>query len=71
MIDYQVVLLSMPSRVHESVVKNEDDTYTIFLNKNETYESMKRRFDHAMRHILNSDFEHTNVQEIERRCHDD
>ncbi|MBF0716064.1 hypothetical protein [Gemelliphila palaticanis] len=57
------------SRVKGCVTKNEDDSYTIFLNAKMGYWEMKKTFDHEISHIINEDFEKYNVDEIEYARH--
>ena len=70
MTDYNVQFISFPSgKVHEAVVQNEDGSFTIFLDKNSTVESQRKRFMHVVNHLTNGDFEKSNVQEIETDAH--
>ncbi len=57
MIDYQIQLIQFPNKkVKESVVENEDGSYTIFIESSLTREMQKQAFKHAMLHILGNDF---------------
>ena len=68
-IDYQVVLVSIPS--DEAVTKNEDDSFTIFINKNLTYERQQKAFHHAMYHILHNHLDaYNDVNAIETETHE-
>lgn len=67
MIDYQVVLMDFP--LSESITKNEDDSYTIFINAQLSAEEQRKKFLHAMTHIIENDFEKTDVGEIENQAH--
>ena len=70
MIDYNVILVKFPSgNVHEAVSPNEDGSVTIFLDKNATKESQRKRFQHVMRHLAGNDFDRDDVQEIEAEAH--
>lgn len=69
-IDYQVHLIQFPtSKVNESVVENEDGSYSIFIEANLTAERQKEAFLHAMKHIIGGDFTKENIQEIEFNAH--
>lgn len=71
MIDYQVRLIPFPGgKVHESVTKNEDSSYTIFIDANLPREGQKERFIHAIKHILKEDFDRIDSNEIELIAHD-
>lgn len=70
MIDYNVILVKFPSgKVHEAVTPNDDGSVTIFLDKNATKESQRKRFQHVMRHLAGNDFDRDDVQEIEAEAH--
>lgn len=66
-IDYQVIYIDMPTK--EAVVKNEDDSYTIFINARLNYEQQMKSYLHAMKHIAGEDFQKENVQYIEYFAH--
>lgn len=68
-IDYQIILARLPGRVNETVTKNEDDSYTIFIEESLSPEYQKKATLHALRHILENDFDKVSVQEIEKACH--
>lgn len=53
----------------EAVTQNEDGTYSIFLDPRLSYEEQRKKYEHALRHIQNHDFERENVQEIEAQAH--
>ena len=54
---------------NEAVTKNEDGSYSIFLDPALSYEMQHEKYEHALRHIQNHDFEKENVQEIEAQAH--
>lgn len=68
-VDYQVILTNIPS--DEAVTKNDDDSFTIFINKNLIYEKQQKAFHHAMYHILHGHLENKdiNVDDIEFETH--
>lgn len=66
-IDYQIILLDMPT--NEAVTVNEDGSYTIFINARLNREQQIKSYYHTMKHIVGEDFEKENVQEIEVLAH--
>ena len=60
-----VHLIDLPANVRETVCKNEDDSYSIFLNARLNYETQLKSYLHALEHIREKDFEKDDVQEIE------
>lgn len=70
LIDYQIRLVQFPSgKVHESVTENEDGTYTIFIDSSLNSIEQRKQFVHAIRHIMEKDFEKTDVDKIEKCAH--
>ena len=71
MIDYRVHLIKFPTRkVKESVVENEDGSYTIFIDESLNREMQEEAFAHAMKHILGNDFAKYDANKIEFYAHD-
>lgn len=68
--EVNVKLLDMDTKIPEQLVKNDDDSYTIFLNSRLSQESHIKSYVHALRHIKDNDFDKTNVQQIEAEAHD-
>ena len=66
---YNVVLLNDACGVPGSVWKNDDDSYTIFIDAKLSKDAQKKVFFHEMRHIQENDFEKCDVQEIEFKAH--
>lgn len=54
---------------NEAVTINEDGSYSVFLDPALSYEMQHEKYEHALRHIQNHDFEKENVQEIEVQAH--
>lgn len=52
------------------VILNEDGSYTILINARLSYDGQLRAYEHAMRHIRESDFAKDNVQAIETQAHE-
>lgn len=67
--DINVQLLNMDTKIPEHLVKNDDDSYTIFLNARLSQESRLKSYCHALKHISQDDFGKENVQEIEENTH--
>ena len=65
----QVRLIDFPTKGNESVTKNEDDTYTVFINAKLSHEMQLEAYTHALKHILGDDFEKTNAGRIELAAH--
>ena len=55
--------------IPEQLVKNEDDSYTIFLNARLSHDSQLKSYYHAMKHILGNDFEKIDIDKIETDAH--
>lgn len=64
-------VIDMDTAITEHVVKNKDDTYTIFLNARLSWERILLGYHHAVNHITNGDFEkeYGNVNKIEFIAH--
>ena len=58
-----------PAGFHGMVVKNDDGSYTILLDPNDTFEQRMKTVRHELEHILNDDFAKLDVQEIEAAAH--
>ena len=69
-IDYQIQLIQFPNKkVKESVVENEDGSYTIFIESSLSKDKQQDAFKHAMKHILGDDFMKYNIDKIEFDAH--
>lgn len=67
--DINVQVLDMDTMVSEQLVKNSDNSYTIFINARLSREAQLKAYRHALNHIKNEDFEKSDVQEIEFQAH--
>lgn len=67
--EINVQLLDMDTKIPEHLVKNSDDSYTIFINARLSRDSQLKSYYHALRHINEDDFYKENVQEIEAEAH--
>lgn len=68
-IDYQVHFIKLGNNVKEAVTRNEDDSYTIFIDNRLCKEEQNDAFLHAIKHILQNDFDKTDVNLIELEAH--
>lgn len=66
---YNINFIDMPCKTKANVVKNEDDTYSIFINAKLNYEQQYEALNHELAHINNTDFEKQDVEEIEIQNH--
>lgn len=64
-------LIKMPCKIKAAVTANDDGSYTIFLNKNHSYETLRSAAEHELRHIQNGDLHNKELtaDELEMRCH--
>ena len=53
----------------EAVTKNEDDSYTIFINPRLSAEDQRTRVAHALKHIMGDDFYKEDADKIEFNAH--
>lgn len=67
--DINVQLVNMDTKIPEQLIKNSDDSYTIFINAKLSQESRVKSYFHALRHIKGKDFEKWDAQEIEATAH--
>lgn len=67
--EINVQLLNMDTKIPEQLVKNEDDSYTIFLNARLSQESRLKSYYHALQHIKEHDFEKEDADKIEVQTH--
>jgi hypothetical protein len=67
--EINVQLLNMDTKIPEQLIKNDDDSYTIFLNARLSQESRIKSYYHALKHIHEQDFEKDDLQKIELNAH--
>ncbi len=63
-----VYCVAMPDRCNEAVLPC-CDGYTVYINEKLDEAHRSRALEHAIRHILNRDWERASVQEIENSAH--
>lgn len=66
--DVYVYLAPLPGRTKEAVMPCADG-YTVYLNSNLDRTANLEGYMHALKHIIENDFEKENVQEIEAKAH--
>lgn len=69
MADVFTYLIDFPCDIKEAVTKNEDDSYSIFINARLSHERQCQAYRHALTHVENGDFDKKNVQHIEHAAH--
>lgn len=62
-------LIDMDTRVRGFTSKNEDDSFSVFINSRLSYEQRLKVYAHELKHIKNGDFDMFNIQEIELVAH--
>lgn len=70
MYDFNIVLIDMDNMVGETICKNADDSFTVFLNSRWSVEEQRRCFCHALDHVRHRDWERFDVNEIEKERHE-
>lgn len=68
--DVNTRIINMDVLIPEQIVKNKDDSYTIFLNARLSREKQLEAYCHAMRHIKDGDFEKEEADLAELSAHD-
>lgn len=66
--DIYTYLIPLPDGINEVVLPCLGG-YTVYIDSRLTREKQVRSYYHALGHIVNQDFEKTDVQEIERDAH--
>lgn len=64
-----VVIRDNPFGVRGSVHKNEDGSYTIFIDAHLNREQQQKVYKHEVRHIRSGDFDKYNCDKIEHEAH--
>ena len=62
--DINIQLLDMDTKIPEHLIKNNDDSYTVFLNARLSQESRLKSYYHALQHIAEHDFEKENIEKV-------
>lgn len=65
-----VILIDLDVMVGETICKNADDSFTIFINSRWSSEMQRKCFCHALDHIRNNDWEKNDANSIEGARHD-
>lgn len=53
--DINLIYIAMPPSIRAAVTVNEDDSYTIFVNKNLSAETQRKATIHEIRHTIRGD----------------
>lgn len=64
--------INMPSGMHGAATKNEDGSYTIFLDPRDSDEKQREGYIHEMEHILSGDLDNRQdktIGQVERAAH--
>lgn len=67
--DINVQLIDMDTKIPEQIVKNQDDSYTIFLNSKLSHDEHLKSYSHALMHIRRNDFDKEDADSIENDAH--
>lgn len=67
--DINVQFIDMDTKIPEQIVKNQDDSYTIFLNSKLSHDEQLKSYSHALMHIRRNDFDKENADSIEENAH--
>lgn len=65
-----VILIDLDTMVGETICKNADDSFTVFINSRWSSEMQRKCFCHALDHIRNNDWEKDDADSIEGVRHD-
>ena len=64
-VDYFVRVVRLPHGIHGAISPNEDDTYNIYLNADDTPERQEKALDHEVRHVRRKDFQKLTARKAE------
>lgn len=70
MTDFNIILIDLDTMVGETICKNADDSYTVFLNARWSSEMQRKCFEHALSHVLHNDWEKSDANQIEGERHE-
>ena len=68
--DIGVHFIDMDTAIDEQIVCNEDGSYSIFLNARKSNTQQMLAYQHAIRHIMDGDFEKASADQIERAANE-
>lgn len=69
MTDINTHVVNLPDGIWGHSNPNPDGSYSIFINAKLSYEMQRRVYIHELKHILNKDFEKSDVNQIEYYAH--
>lgn len=61
-----VYFMDMDTAIHEEIVFNEDDSFSIFINSKLNIETQMQAYQHALQHIMRNDFSKDCADDIEK-----
>ena len=67
--DIYVYLVDLPPSVPEMIAPC-DCGFTVYLNARLSYQDRVKAYIHALEHVERNDWEHYDVQQIEKEAHD-
>ena len=62
-------MINMDTKIKGFTSKNEDDSYSVFINSRLSHEQRMKAYAHELKHIENGDFDMFDVQKIEFDSH--
>lgn len=67
--NFNIILMDSDTTIGETICKNSDDSFTIFINSRLSSAMQRYCFEHALNHVRRNDWEKDNVQSIEFEAH--
>ena len=61
-----VYFMDMDTAIHEEIVFNEDNSFSIFINSKLNIETQMQAYQHALQHIMRNDFSKDVADDIEK-----
>ncbi len=66
MSDIRMRYLDLPYKVHAFTVREDVDSYDVYVNSHLCYDAQLKAYEHELAHIRNEDFEMFDVNDVER-----
>lgn len=64
--DIGVYLMDMDTGIDEQIIYNSDGSFTIFINSRFNCERQMKAYQHAIKHIMEKDYEKSSADDIEK-----
>lgn len=64
--DIGVYLMDMDTGIDEQIIDNSDGSFTIFINSRFNCERQMKAYQHAIKHIMEKDYEKSSADDIEK-----